>query len=148
MQEKTAVHYGKVEFIPGNICDSYVLNDGTPVMSEGGVAKLLEISQKDLQDMTASGVLLRTLKPFILDKNFSMATTLVKVTAKNSPDKGKEIAVYDVAFIESFIRGYALALANNVLLPNQKEVGKRCLILMSAFIKTALDAAAKEACDR
>ncbi len=30
MQE--AIHYGKVELIPGIICDGYVLNDGTAVI--------------------------------------------------------------------------------------------------------------------
>jgi len=39
MTEKKAVHYGKVELIPGNICDSYVLDDGTAVISDRGVAK-------------------------------------------------------------------------------------------------------------
>ncbi len=34
MQE--AVHYGKVKLIPGILCDGYVLNDGTAVMSERG----------------------------------------------------------------------------------------------------------------
>ncbi len=33
MEELKAVHYGKVELIPGIICDGYVLNDGTACLS-------------------------------------------------------------------------------------------------------------------
>jgi len=39
----------------------------------------------------------------------------VKVVAKNSPHKGRNITVYESSFIESFIRGYALALAHRQL---------------------------------
>ncbi|HEC84406.1 MAG: hypothetical protein DRR08_12970 [Candidatus Parabeggiatoa sp. nov. 2] len=93
MQELKAVHSGKVEIIPGTICDGYVLNDGTAVMSERGTADLLGMNHKALQSMATTGVP-KTLKPLI-NKDFSMATTLVKVTAKNSPYKGRKIAVYD-----------------------------------------------------
>lgn len=82
MQELQAVHYGQVEIIPGIKCDVYVLNDDTPVMSERDLAKLLEIKHSTLQGMAATS-LSKPLKPFI-DKDFSMATTLVKVTAQYS----------------------------------------------------------------
>ena len=41
MKEPKAIYYGKVELIPGIICDGYVLDDGTAVMSERGTANLL-----------------------------------------------------------------------------------------------------------
>ncbi len=147
MQEKTAVHYGKAELIPGNICDSYVLDDGSPVISEHGVVELVGIDLKALQEMATNGFPI-TLKPFILNKNVSTSSISVKVTAKNSPDKGKKIAVYKVSLIESLISGYALAFANNALLPNQKAVGERCFALSAALVRTALDAATKEAVGR
>ncbi len=34
MTERKAVHYGKVEVIPGIACDGYVLDDSVAVMSE------------------------------------------------------------------------------------------------------------------
>ncbi len=41
MKARKAVFYGKVELIPGVKCDAYVLNDGSTVLSEWGLAKLL-----------------------------------------------------------------------------------------------------------
>ncbi len=46
MQELQAVKYGEVELIPGIKCDVYILNDGTPVMSERGTADLLGIGRE------------------------------------------------------------------------------------------------------
>jgi hypothetical protein len=40
-EERKAVSYGQVELIPGIICDGYVLNDNTAVLSERGAADLL-----------------------------------------------------------------------------------------------------------
>jgi hypothetical protein len=36
MTERQAVHYGKVEIIPGIKCDGYVLDDGMACLSERG----------------------------------------------------------------------------------------------------------------
>ncbi|MFK5969575.1 MAG: hypothetical protein QM487_05570 [Candidatus Marithrix sp.] len=48
----------------------------------------------------------KPLKPFI-DKDFIVATTLVKVTAKNSPHQGRNIVVYSSTTISTIIRAYA-----------------------------------------
>ena len=64
MEELNAVHYGKVELIPGIICDGYVLNDGTACLSERGTADLLGMNHKALQGMATTGIPKR-LKPFI-----------------------------------------------------------------------------------
>jgi hypothetical protein len=37
MTERKAVYYGQVELIPGIVCDGYVLDDDTAVMSEAGL---------------------------------------------------------------------------------------------------------------
>lgn len=66
--------------------------------------------------------------------------------SENSPHKGRDISVYDSSFIESFIRGYALALANDALRQNQRHIGKRCVILQSALTRSAIDVAIKQAC--
>jgi len=142
MQE--AVHYGKVELIPGIICDGYVLNDGTAVMSERGTADLLGMAHSSLQNVAVTGVP-KTVKPFI-DKGLSVAVTLVKVTAKNSPHKSRKIAVYSSHFIEAMMRAYAMAVGNNVLQKNQMHIGRRCVLLQSALVHTALDTAIKQAC--
>ncbi|MDM8561375.1 DUF559 domain-containing protein [Candidatus Parabeggiatoa sp. HSG14] len=144
MQEQTAVHYGQVELIPGIICDGYVLNDGMAVMSERGTADLLGVHHKSLQSVAVNWPP-KTLKPFI-NKTFIVAVNSVKVVTKNSPHKGRNINVYNTSFIESFIRGYALALAHDALRENQKHIGKRCVILQSSLVLTALEAAIKQAC--
>ena len=78
--ERTAVYYGQVELIPGIICDGYVLDDGTAVMSERGTADLLGMDHKALERMGTTW-LPKVLKPFIRN-DFSMGTTLIKVIAK------------------------------------------------------------------
>jgi hypothetical protein len=70
----------------------------------------------------------KTLKPFV-DKGSSMAPKSVKVVAKNSPYQGRNIVIYSTHFIESFIRGYSLALAHRKLRANQVHIGERCVIL-------------------
>jgi hypothetical protein len=87
-----AVHYGKVELIPGIICDGYVLNDGTAVMSERGTADLLGMAHSSLQNVAVTGVP-KTLKPFI-DEDLSVAVTLVKMTTQKRRHKNRKIAVY------------------------------------------------------
>jgi hypothetical protein len=80
MTERKAVHYGQVEIIPGIICDAYVLDDGTPVMSERGTADLLRMDHKTLQAMGGNWPP-KTLKPFT-DGGGSMGVNLVEVVAK------------------------------------------------------------------
>ena len=144
MTERKAVYYGKVELIPGIVCDGYVLDDDTAVMSERGTADLLGIHHKSLQSVAANWPT-KTLKPFI-GNGLSVAVNSVKVTAKENPHKGRNITVYKTSFIESFIRGYALALAHDALRENQKHIGKRCVILQSSLVQTALEVAIKQAC--
>jgi len=141
---KKAVSYGQLELIPGIICDAYVLDNGNSVMSERGVAKLLGIYHNTLQSMANNG-LPNTLKPFI-GKDFSMTVTLVEVTANNSPYKGRKITVYNSEFVESLMRAYALANGNNILRKNQVHIGRRCVILLVALVRTALESAIKQAC--
>jgi very-short-patch-repair endonuclease len=142
MQE--AVHYGKVELIPGLICDGYVLNNGTAVMSERGTADLLGMNQMALNRMKTTGAP-KTLKPFI-DKDWSMKTTLVKVVSKNSPYEGRQIVVYNSDLIETIIRAYVIASGHNALQKNQLHIGERCSILVCALTRTALEVSIKQAC--
>ena len=143
-EERKAVYYGKVELIPGVICDGYVLDDGTAVMSERGTADLLKVDQKLLNRMRTNWPP-KTLKDFI-DKDFIMRTNLVSIDAKNSPYQGRKIAVYTTKAIEVLISAYALAFAHDALRENQKHIGKHCTILATSLIGTALDAAIREAC--
>ena len=143
-EERTAVYYGQVELIPGVICDGYVLNDGMAVMSERGAADLLGMHHKSLQSVAVNWPP-KAFKSFI-DKDFSVAVNSTKVVAENSPHRGRNITVYDSFMIESFIRGYILASAYNVLKGSQKHIGIRCTILAASLIRTALDAAIREAC--
>jgi hypothetical protein len=99
MTERKAVYYGQVELIPGIFCDGYVLDDDTAVMSERGTADLLRVHHKSLQSVVTNGPP-KTLKPFI-DNGLSVVTNSVKVVAKNSPHKCKDITVYESSFIES-----------------------------------------------
>jgi very-short-patch-repair endonuclease len=144
MTERKAVHYGPVELIPKIICDGYVLDDGTAVLSERGTAVLLGVDHKHLNRMGTNWPP-KTLKPFI-DEGWSMGTNSVEVVAKNSSYQGRKISVYDSSAIENLIRAYVLALAYNKLRKNQKHIGERCAILQSALIRSALEVAIKEAC--
>ncbi len=144
MTERKAVYYGQVELIPGIVCDGYVLDDETAVMSERGTADLLGIHHKSLQSVAVNWPS-KTLEPFI-DKGFSVAVNRVEVTAKDNPHKGRKIIVYETSFIESFIRGYALALAHRKLRQTQRHIGERCVILQSSLVLTALEVAIKQAC--
>jgi len=144
MTEQKAVYYGQVELIPGIICDGYVLDDDTAVMSERGTANLLGVDHMLLNRM-ATNLPSKTLKPFI-DEGWSMATNRIKVVAKNSPYQGRKISIYDSLTIENLIRAYVLALANNKLRKNQKHIGERCAILQSSLVRSALEIAIKQAC--
>ncbi len=144
MQKLQAVHYGEIELIPGVKCDGYILSDGTACLSERGTAELLGMKHASLQSVAVNWPP-KTVKSFI-NNDFIVAVKSVIVTAKNSPHKGRTIKVYNTLFIESFIRGYALAFANEILRPNQKHIGKRCSILACALIITALESAIQQAC--
>jgi hypothetical protein len=113
MNERQAVYYGQVELIPGIVCDGYVLDDDTAVMGIIGTAELLSLHYKVLQNIATKGIP-KSLEPFI-DNGLIVVVNSVKVVAKNSPHKGRNITVYESSFIESFIRGYALALAHRQL---------------------------------
>jgi len=144
MKERTAVYYGQVELIPGIVCDGYVLDDDTSVVSLRGTAKLLSMYHKPLQDMATKGVP-KSLKPF-WDKGLNMATKTIMVVAKNSHYKGRNVEVFDSAIIESLIRAYTFAFASDKLRDAQKHIGKRCAMLSASLVRTALDTAIKQAC--
>ncbi|OQW91621.1 MAG: hypothetical protein BWK79_16460 [Beggiatoa sp. IS2] len=143
-EERKAVYYGKVELIPGVICDGYVLDDGTAVMSERGTADLLGMHHKSLQSVAVNW-LPEALNQFI-DKDFIVAVNSVEVIAENSPHKGRKITVYASKTIENLIFAYAMAFAHDALRENQKHIGKRCVVLMRSLVRAALDAAIREAC--
>jgi len=144
MTERKAVYYGQVELIPGIICDGYVLDDDTAVMSERGTAELLSMDHAPLKRMVLNWPP-KTLKPFI-DKGLSMVPNSVKVVAKNSPYKGRKIIVYTAETIEALISAYALSLAHRALRSNQRHIGERCVILLKSLVRAALDTAIKQAC--
>ena len=102
MLERKAIYYGEVELIPGIICDGYVLDDNSSVMSKRGTADLLGMHHKSLQSMAVNWPQ-KALKPFI-DNSLSMATNLVEVVAKNSFYQGRKIVVYSSQIIENLIR--------------------------------------------
>jgi len=142
---KWEYNHAQVEIIPGITCDGYVLNDETAVMSERGTADLLSMNQMTLNRMKTNWPK-KTLESFI-DKDLSMKTNLkVEVTASNSPYRGRKIVVYTAEVIETIIRGYALAYASHSLKKKQQHIGERCVFLLSALTRTALDTAIKEAC--
>ncbi|MBE9561237.1 MAG: hypothetical protein IMF12_00055, partial [Proteobacteria bacterium] len=144
MEERQAIHYGQVEIVPGIKCDGYVLDDGTACLSERGTADLLGMKHASLQSMAVNWPP-KTLEPFV-DKGWSMAVNSIKVVAKNSPYQGRKIIVYSAETISMLISTYALALAHFGLKKSQTHIGTRCIILLEALVKTALEVAIKEAC--
>ncbi len=144
MQKLKAVYYGKIELVPGVKCDGYILSDGTACLSERGTADLLGMKQESLQSMTVTG-LPNQLK-LLIDKD-CMKANLVKVTTNNSPYKSKKITVYDSKCIGSLMRAYALANGNNVLQKNEINIGQRCIILLVALVRTALESSIKQTCN-
>ncbi len=144
MTERKAVYYGEVELISGIVCDGYVLDDDTAVMSERGTADLLSMDHAPLKRMVLNWPP-KTLKLFI-DKGLSMVPNSVKVVAKNSPYKGRKIIVYTAETIEALISAYALSLAHRALRSNQRHIGERCVILLKSLVRSALDTAIKQAC--
>jgi len=83
----------------------------------GGLADLLDMKHASLQSVTVNWPP-KELTSFI-DKAQGMKTKLIKVVAKNSPHKGRNIVVYDSEFIESLMRAYALAFVHGKLRLNQ-----------------------------
>ncbi len=144
MKELKAVYYGQLELILGIVCDVYVLNDSTPVMSERGLAKLLGMTQMLLNRVKTNG-LPKTLKPFI-DEGLIVKTNLIEVAAENSPHKGRNITVYTAETIEGLISAYATALAHRALRENQRHIGERCVLLLKSLTRTALHTAMKQVC--
>ncbi|MDM8565862.1 DUF559 domain-containing protein [Candidatus Halobeggiatoa sp. HSG11] len=144
MEQRKAIHYGKLELIPGIICDVYILDDNTPVMSERGTADLLDMKHVSLRSVVATWPP-KTLKPFI-NKAASVVATLAKVEAKNSPHQGRNIVVYDSKMIATIISAYVMAAGHNSLQKNQLHIGKRCSILIPALITTTLDTAIEQIC--
>lgn len=140
MEERKAIYYGKIELIPGIVCDGYVLDDPEmiAVLSERGTADLLDMDQKTLNAVRGNWPI-KTLEPFC-DKDLIVRGNYVKVVAKNSPHCGREIVVYNSATIESLIRSYALAFINDGLRQNQIHIGKRAVALLTSLIRTALEA--------
>jgi very-short-patch-repair endonuclease len=121
-----------------------VLSNGSTCLSERGTADLLCMKHPALRNMVTTGVP-KTLKPFI-NNDFSMVTTLVEVTANNSPYKGRNIVVYNSNTIGTIIRAYAMAEGNKVLQKNQMHIGQRCVILLCSLVITALETAIQQAC--
>jgi len=144
MQERKAVYYGQIELIPGIICDGYVLDDDTAVMSLRGTANLLSMDHAALHRVVTKGYP-KGLKPFI-DKGLNVVTHSVEVIAKNSPHKGRNIVICPAETIEALISAYALSLAHRALGENQKHIGERCVILLKSLVRAALDTAIKQAC--
>ena len=91
---KLYTHYGQAEFGFGVPCDVYVLSNGQTVFSERGAADLFGMKHVSLRSVVANG-LPKNLEPFV-GKGWSMTVNSVKVTADNSPHKGREITVYDI----------------------------------------------------
>jgi very-short-patch-repair endonuclease len=144
MTEQKAVFYGQVELIPGIICDGYVLDDDTAVMSERGTADLLGMDQKTLKAVRGNWPL-KTLKPFINEAS-TVRGNFVEVIARNSPHCNRAIVVYTTQTIKSLIHTYALAFINDGLRKNQVHIGKRAIALSISLVQTALDIAIKQAC--
>lgn len=144
MFEHKALYYGQVEIIPGIICDGYVLDDDTAVLSEHGTADLLGIRHRALQVMSANWPPV-FLQPFVENEN-PVAGNLVEVATPKSPHCGRKIVVYTSGAVETLIRAYALALTHGNLRQNQVHIGKRAVVLLSTLVRTALEMAIKEAC--
>jgi very-short-patch-repair endonuclease len=144
MTERKAVYYGQVELIPDIVCDGYVLDDDTAVMSERGTADLLGMDQKTLNAVRGNWPL-KTLKPFI-DEGSTVRGNFVEVVARNSPHCHREIVVYTTQTIKSLIHTYASAFINDGLRKNQVHIGKRAVALSISLVQTALEVAIKQAC--
>ena len=144
MEELKAVKYGKIELIPGIICDGYILSDGSACLSERGTADFLNMDHVSLKRMVATWPP-KVLKPFIYKAQI-MVATLVKVTTKNSPYMGRNIVVYNSKMIETIISAYVIASGHNALQKNQFHIGRRCAILQSALVRTALETSIQQAC--
>lgn len=135
-RKRKAVHYGQIELIRGVVCDGYVLDDNTTVLSERGTADLLGMYHKRLRDIITHWPP-EELKPFVTG-DFEFANNLVKVAAKNSPHYGKEIIVYTTEEIQTLITTYALAFTSDALEQSQHCIGERCLMLLQSLVGNTL----------
>ena len=126
------------------ICDAYILEDQTTAISILGVTDLLSMRQRALQNITTKGIP-KSLRAF-WNKGWNITTKTVFVTAENSHFRGRSVEVFDSTTIENLIRAYAFSFASDKLRENQKHIGKRCVFLIGALAKTAIDTAIKEAC--
>ncbi len=143
MSERKALYYGQMELIPGIVCDGYILDDNTSVLSERGTADLLGMDQKTLEIVRGNWPPI-FLKLFT-DKDYIMRGNYIKVLAP-SPHYGRNIVVYTTMDIETIIRAYATAFVKKGLRKNQLHIGERAVALSIALIRTALDTAIKQAC--
>lgn len=141
-KKRKAAHYGQIELIRGVVCDGYVLDDNTTVLSERGTADLLDIDHKRLRDIVTHWPP-EELKPFVTG-DFEFANSSVKVTAKNSPYYGKEIVVYTIEEIQTLITTYALAFTSDALEQSQHHIGERCLTLLQSLVGNTLTRAIYE----
>lgn len=131
-----AIHYGEAQILPDVLCECYVLEDGQSVMSERGLATMLEMHHKSLQTMAVNWPQ-KNLESFC-DKDKSMSVTFAFITAEKSPYKNQSIVVYDASIIEEIIRVYALAYSSGALRENQIHIGKRASMLVQILVRTAL----------
>lgn len=132
-EELKAIHYGQVELIPGVLCDSYVLDNDTTVMSKQGTADLLGMDLK-------------------VDSNLleNVDSLTVEVVAENSPHKGSKIVVYTTETIEKLISTYAAAYLNGMSKKKPKHKKKFAKSpspqAVAGLMQAVLDAAIREAC--
>ncbi len=107
MSERKALDYGQVELIPGIVCDGYILDDNTSVLSERGTTNLLDMDHVTFRIMVEKWPPI-SLKSFT-DKDYIMVENLVEVAAPKSRYYGRNIVVYTTMDIETIIRAYATA---------------------------------------
>jgi len=130
--------------IPGIVCDGYILDDNTSVLSERGTADLLGMNHMTLNIMAGNWPPI-FLKSFT-DNDYIMAGNLVEVSAPKSRYYGRKIIVYTALDIETIIRAYATAFVKKGLRKNQLHIGERAVTLLITLVRTALDTAIKQAC--
>ena len=142
--KKQAIHYGELEIISGVVGDCYILNDSRCVMSENGLAILLETNRQSLNSISLKG-LPQNLRQF-LEPGEQLEAQVVKVTAANSRYRGRCINFYPAAAIELLLRVYAFALLAGKLQKNQRQIGRNCLHLVISLTRFAFEILIIEAC--
>jgi hypothetical protein len=142
--ELKAIYYGEVQVGSELKGDGYILEDGSPGMSENGVAILLDMNQKSLNTLSQKR-LPQQLQQF-MEKGGQLHVFPVKVVAKNSPYQGRWINFYSVESLELLIRVYASALVAGALKKTQEHIGKRSIVVQSILVRTAIAALIRESC--